>query len=135
MTTVQRVAQIFGWVFIFVGALGFLATGSSMNADMETAPRLLGLFPVNVLHNLVHIAFGIWGVVAARAWGSARAYCRGAGVLYLLLAALGFVIPETFGLIPIGGNDIWLHLVLGGALAYFGFTAREVAPTRGATVA
>lgn len=124
MTTVQRVAQIFGWIFIIVAVLGFFVSRGSMEADVEMAPRVLGLFPVNLLHNLVHLAFGVWGVMAARAWASAKTYCQAAGVIYLVLAALGFVVPDTFGLIPIGGNDIWLHVVLGVALAYFGFTAK-----------
>lgn len=124
MTTIQRVAQVFGWVFLAVGVLGFFASGMSMDADVATAPRLLGLFPVNVLHNLVHVIFGVWGIVAARSFGGARSYARIAGVIYLVLAVLGFVIPTTFGLIPIGGNDIWLHAVLGVALAAAGFTAK-----------
>ena len=128
MTTVQRVAQVFGIVFILVALLGFVASGGSMEADMEQAPRVLGLFPVNVLHNLVHLAFGVWGLAASRSWGAARTYCRASGVIYLVLAVLGFVIPETMGLMPIGGNDIWLHVLLGGVLAYFGFTARSTVP-------
>lgn len=125
MTTVQRVAQLFGWVFIAVAVAGFLTAGGSMEADMETAPRLLGLFPVNLLHNLVHLAFGVWGVLAARSWGGAKTYAQLGGVIYLVLAVLGLVAPTTFGLIPIGGNDVWLHALLGLALAYFGFTARQ----------
>lgn len=124
MTTVQRVAQVFGWVFILVALLGFFASRGSMEADIELAPRLLGIFPVNLLHNLVHLAFGIWGVMAARAWASAKTYCQVAGVTYLALTVLAFFIPTTFGLIPIGGNDIWLHAILGLVLAYFGFTAK-----------
>ncbi|HEX5726750.1 MAG TPA: DUF4383 domain-containing protein [Longimicrobiaceae bacterium] len=123
--TVQRVALVFGVVFLLVGILGLLTPGgTTMEADMETAPRLLNLFPVNLLHNLVHLAFGVWGLAASRRWGSARTYCRLGGILYLVLAGLGFVAADTFGLIPIGGNDIWLHLVLGLALVFFGFTAR-----------
>ena len=125
MTTVQRVSQIFGWAFIVVGIAGFFYTGASMEADPAEAPHLFGLFPVNVLHNLVHLALGIWGVVAARTWGAAKGYCQAAGVIYLLLAGLGFIAPSMFGLVPIGGNDIWLHIVLALPLLYFGFTARE----------
>lgn len=133
MTTVQRAAQVFGWGFVAVAVVGFLASGGSMDSDMETAPRALGLFPVNLLHNLVHLAFGIWGILAARAWDSARAYCRISGVAYLGLVLLAFIAPDTFGLMPIGGNDIWLHLLLGAGLAYFGFTARRaVADARAA---
>ena len=127
MTTVQRVAQIFGWIFIAVAALGFFTAGGSMEADPELAPRLLGLFPVNLLHNLVHLAFGVWGVVAARSWGAAKSYGQISGSAYLLLAVVGLIAPTAFGLIPIGGNDIWLHLLLGASLAYFGFTARDPA--------
>jgi hypothetical protein len=124
MTTVQRVAQIFGWVFVLAAIAGFVASQGSMESDVEQAPRALGLFPVNLLHNFVHLAFGIWGIVAARSWSAAKGYCQAGGVIYLVLAVLGFFIPETFGLMPIGGNDIWLHILLGGSLAYFGFTAR-----------
>jgi hypothetical protein len=115
--SVQRVAQIFGWVFVLVGVLGFFAT--------DEEGRLLGLFPVNTLHNVVHIALGVWGILAARSWDAARTYCRAAGVIYAVLAVLGLVEPDGFGLVPIGGNDVWLHAVLAIALLFFGFTARE----------
>ena len=127
MTTVQRVAQIFGIVFILVGLYGFTATGmGNMEADPTRAPQLLGLFPVNVVHNVVHVLFGIWGLAASRTFGGARSYARIAGSLYLVLAVLGLLMPNGFGLVPLGGNDVWLHLVLGVVLAGVGFTAREL---------
>ena len=129
MTTVQRVAQIFGIVFILVAIYGFTQTGmGNMEADPARAPQLLGLFPVNVLHNAVHLVFGIWGLVASRTYSAAKSYAQIAGVLYLLLAALGFAVPNGFGFVPLGGNDVWLHLVLGLVLAGVGFTARELRP-------
>jgi len=127
MTTVQRAAQIFGIVFLLVGIAGFFVTGLSMEADPEHAPRLLGLFPVNALHNVVHLLFGVWGLVASRTFEGSRSYGRIGGIVYLLLAVLGFVSPDMFGLVPIGDHDIWLHAVLGIALAAIGFTARPVA--------
>ena len=128
-TTIQRLALIFGIGFLLAAGAGFVQGGTTMDADMETAPRALGLFPVNLLHNLVHLAFGVWGVAASRSWGASRSYAQIAGVTYLLLAVLGFVTPELFGLVPIGGNDIWLHLLLGLPLAIAGFTARRpIAP-------
>lgn len=128
MTTVQRVAQVFGIGFLLAAVAGFVAAGGSMDPHTETAPRALGLFPVNLVHNLIHLAFGAWGLAASRSWGAAKTYCQVAGVTYLVLMVLGFIVPDTFGLVPIGGNDIWLHAVLGIPLAYFGFTARSAGP-------
>ena len=128
--TVQRVAQIFGVVFLIVGLAGlFVPGGTSMRHEMEGAPLLLGLFPVNLAHNLVHLLFGVWGLVAARTFGGAVAYARIGGLAYLALAVLGFFMPEIPGLMPIGGYDIWLHLALGVVLSVVGFTAREHAHT------
>lgn len=118
MTTVQRVAQIFGWVFLLVGIIG-LYYARTMDMGL-----LLGVFPVNLLHNVVHILFGVWGIMAARSFAGAKTYAQIGGVIYLLLAVLGFFMPSLFGLVPIGGNDIWLHAVLGLVLAGAGFSAR-----------
>jgi hypothetical protein len=95
-----------------------------MDAHVETAPRELGIFPVNIVHTLVHLAFGVWGFLASRTFPMARAYCRAGGVIFLVLAVLGFVAPDGFGVMPLGGADIGLHAVLGIALAIAGFTAR-----------
>lgn len=135
MTTVQRAAQILGVVFILFGIAGFFATGMSMDADVETAPRLLGLFPVNVLHNVVHLLFGGWGLWASRSYDASVMYGKGGGIAYLGLAVIGFIWPEFFGIMPIGGNDIWLHVVLGIALLAAGFTAKPTAVPTARTVA
>ena len=75
MTTVQRIALVFGVVFIIVALAGFFTPGgTTMNADMETAPLLFGVFPVNLLHNIVHLLFGLWGLAASRSWGGAVSY-------------------------------------------------------------
>lgn len=122
---VRRVAMVFGVVFLLVGILGLVAPGGmKMGADPAPA-TLLGMFPVNLPHNVVHILFGIWGLVAARSFAGARQYAQFGGAFYLLLAICGFFIPTVFGLIPIGGNAIWLHGAIGIVLAAVGYTARE----------
>ena len=118
MTTVQRVAQIFGVIFLIIGIAGFF-----FSMSMDEA-MLLGMFPVNVVHNIVHLLFGLWGLAAARSFAGAKSYAQIVGVIYLVLAMLGFVDPTGFGLVPIGGNDIWLHAAIGLVLSYVGFTAR-----------
>lgn len=49
---------------------------------------LLSLFPVNVLHNLVHLAFGVWALAAARSFSGAKTFARVGGVIYLALVVL-----------------------------------------------
>ena len=125
-TLTQKVAMVFGVAFLLFGVLGLLLPGGmGMEADPDPAPDLLGLFPVNLLHNLVHLAFGVWGVMAARTLSGAKAYCRASGAIYVVLMVLGFITPDGFGLVPLGGNDVWLHLVLAAGLLYFGFIHRE----------
>jgi hypothetical protein len=93
-----------------------------------------GLFPVNVLHNAVHILLGVWGLLAASSLAGAVLYARGVAVIYALLTVLG-LIPATntaFGLVPIYGHDVWLHGVLAVVAAYFGFIRKEGAATAAA---
>lgn len=122
---VRRVAMVFGVVFLLVGILGLVSPGgTSMAADPAPA-MLLGLFGMNLLHNVVHLLFGAWGVLASRTFAGAKSYTQIGGIIYLVLAICGYFIPTTLGFIPIGGNDIWLHALLGVVLAGVGFTAKE----------
>ena len=126
---VQQVARLFGFVFLLIAVLGFLASGMSMEADPDLAPRVLGLFPVNALHNAVHLLFGVWGLAASRTVAGAALFAKAAGAIYLVLAIAGFFIPSTFGLIPIGGHDIWLHALIGIVLVAVGFQAPKSVTT------
>ncbi|MGH8519125.1 MAG: DUF4383 domain-containing protein [Panacagrimonas sp.] len=122
---VKRVAMVFGVVFLLVGILGLVSAGGmSMAADPAPA-MILGLFPVNLLHNIVHLLFGVWGLVASRTVAGAKMFAQVGGIIYIVLAVLGFFLPTTFGLIPIGGHDIWLHALLGVILVAAGFMAKE----------
>ncbi|HEX6134436.1 MAG TPA: DUF4383 domain-containing protein [Longimicrobiales bacterium] len=126
--TAQWGALVFGIVFLLVGVLGlFVENGMSMDADMETAGMLFGLFPVNLLHNLVHLVFGVWGLAASRSTDASRSYGRFGAVIYGALVVLAFLSPTLFGFVPIGGNDIWLHALLALGLAYIGFAGRAAA--------
>ena len=48
-------------------------------AGHESTARLLGLFQISVLHNLVHALFGVVGLAAARSAGGARGFLFGVG--------------------------------------------------------
>jgi hypothetical protein len=120
MRFIQKVTLLFGIIFVGVAILGFLTGGMSMDAHMATSQKLVGLFPMNAAHNAVHLVFGVWALAASRSAMSSRKYCLLSGAIYLVLAGLGFILPEAFGLVPIGGNDIALHAVLGIALTAVG---------------
>ncbi len=135
-------AMIFGIVFLIVGAGGFIPglnmmdhSGHAADADITVRSFFgyeLGMFPVNVLHNIVHLLFGIWGVLAYRSYGGARTYFRAVAIIYALLTVLGLLpaTNTTFGLIPIYGNDVWLHALLALVAAYFGWVNRDTAGDR-----
>ncbi|WP_217426489.1 FAD-dependent oxidoreductase [Candidatus Methylobacter favarea] len=135
---VSKVALIFGVMYIIAGLAGFIPAlvqapdpTPTLNVNMGYG-KLLGLFPVNVLHNLVHLVIGIWGIIAWRSSVSAAVqFARSVAIFYGLLAILGLIpaTDTTFGLIPIYGHDIWLHAVSAAILAYFGFKAPEGAET------
>jgi len=123
-----------GLVYVLVGLMGFVPVinvpGPPDAPDIAVDSfygYLLGLFPVNVLHNLVHLAIGAWGF-----WGYAngisgsRMFARGLAVVYGVLAVMGLipVLNTTFGLIPIFGHDIWLHAGTAALAAYFGWFHR-----------
>jgi uncharacterized protein DUF4383 len=128
-TTLQKLAGVFGVIFIVVALLGFITPGGMAMATAADTGLVLGLFPVNLLHNIVHLLFGIWGLAAARSWGGSKSYFTIAGAIYAVLTCVGFLSPSGFGLVPLGGNDIWLHAVLAIAMLGIGLTAKPAVTT------
>jgi uncharacterized protein DUF4383 len=85
---------------------------------------LLGLFRVSVLHNLVHLAFGIAGVALARTVASSRKYLIGGGSIYALLWLNGMIVPHDAptNFVPVNWPDNWLHFVLAIGMIALGVT-------------
>jgi len=119
-TNVQKAAAVVGAVFLVVGILGFIPGVTTHYSSMEFAghhsdAKLLGLFEVSILHNIVHLLFGAAGLAMARTWSGARAYLLAGGAVYVVLALYGAVIdkgtPANF--VPVNIADDWLHLFLG----------------------
>jgi hypothetical protein len=127
----QKMTAIIGTALIIVGILGFIpgALQHPHAADPDLSVtgsygRLLGLFPVNVLHNLVHLTLGVWAVLASRNFLAARQFCRFNAVFYGALAVLGLLpgVNTLFGLVPIFSHDIWMHAALAAVTGYLGFS-------------
>ncbi|MFE9627737.1 DUF4383 domain-containing protein [Streptomyces sp. NPDC006527] len=119
-TSIQQAAMVVGAVFLIVGILGFIpgitTNYSAMEfASHESGAMLLGIFQTSVLHNLVHLAFGIAGLLMARTAPGAYTYLLGGGAIYLVLWIYGLVVGHgtDANFVPFNAADNWLHLVLG----------------------
>ncbi|WP_319460979.1 DUF4383 domain-containing protein [Micromonospora sp. RTP1Z1] len=130
---VRRAATAVGVIFLVIGVLGFIpgittSFGDLYFAGHESKAKLLGLFQVSVLHNIVHLLFGVAGLALARTVSGARTYLVGGGAIYLVLWLYGLVVSHSSGanFIPFNGADNWLHLFLG-----IGMIALGLVTTRG----
>ena len=126
---VQGAAVLVGTAFLVVGVLGFIPGVTSDYDLMEWAghhsgAKLFGMFAVSGLHNFVHLAFGVAGLLMARTYAASRAYLLVGGLVYLGLWVYGLLIDHasTANFVPVNGADNWLHLGLGAAMVLFGLT-------------
>ncbi len=132
-TAIQKTALIVGTVFVIVGIAGFIpglthSTEHLQAAGTGSEAMLLGLFQVSILHNLVHLAFGIWGLVAAMRPHPSRMFLIIGGVIYFVLWIYGLIAVgvEQLNFVPVNDADNWLHLVLAIGMVLLGvFIGRE----------
>lgn len=133
-SAVQIASAAVGAVFLLVGILGFLP-GVTTDYDMlagaghHSGAMLFGIFEVSVLHNVVHLLFGVAGLAMARMARTAQLYLVGGGIVYLALWIYGLVIDKnsSANFVPVNDADNWLHLVLGlGMVALAILTPRIV---------
>lgn len=127
-TLAQRLALLFGAVFVLAGVAGFipgittdLYDGLEFAGDDGTA-ELLGIFEVSILHNIVHLLFGA-GILLAATHSGALNYLLGSGVLYVVLFLMGLI--GAGGWVPIDDADDVLHAVLAVALLGGYFAAKN----------
>jgi hypothetical protein len=129
----QTLALVFGIAFLAAGILGFIPGVTTNYDDMtfagnDSRAELLGIFQVSILHNIVHLLFGIAGLALARTWDGARAYLLWGGVIYIVLFGYGLLVSSTSdaNFVPINNADDWLHLLLGvGLLGSWWISGRE----------
>ncbi|NYI79785.1 DUF4383 domain-containing protein [Nocardioides panzhihuensis] len=126
-TPLQIAATVVGATFLLVGVLGFIPGvttdyDSMTFAGHESQAMLLGIFQVSILHNIVHLLFGIAGLVLASTWSGARGYLIGGGAIYLVLWIYGLVIDHGShaNFVPLNDADNWLHLILGAGMIALG---------------
>ena len=95
-------------------------------AGHDSGAELLGIFQVSILHNLVHLAFGVAGLAMAKSISNATMFLVGGGVIYLALGVFGSVIEHgsDANFVPVNSADNWLHLVLGAGMVLLGLATR-----------
>jgi hypothetical protein len=120
---IQLGAAAFGVVFLLVGIAGFIpgVTFHFMNmgfAGRESSAKLLGIFQVSVLHNLVHLLYGVAGLVLSSTPLRARNFLFYGGIVYGVLFFYGIV--TTYGspanFVPFNAADNALHIALAVAM-------------------
>ena len=136
-TDIQKAAAAVGAVFLLVGILGFIPGITTNYDDMsfaghESTAKLLGVFQVSVLHNIVHLLFGVAGLALARQARTAYLFLVGGGVIYLVLWIYGLLVDQDSdgNFVPVNTADNWLHLLLGlGMIALGVLLSRRSAVT------
>jgi hypothetical protein len=115
----QTLALVFGVAFLGAGVLGFIPGITTNLGDIDFAGKdspseLLGIFQVSILHNIVHLLFGIAGIALSRTPANAMMYLLYSGVIYVVLFIYGLFVSAGDGanFVPINMADDWLHLVL-----------------------
>lgn len=125
---VQLAALVFGIVFLLVGVLGFIPGVTTNYEDLLFAGSgsgalLLGIFQVSILHNIVHLLFGIAGIALARSASGARNFLIWGGIVYFVLWIYGLFVAgmdSAANFVPLNNADNWLHLVLAIAMVALG---------------
>lgn len=128
----RAAAAVVGIVFLLVGVLGFVPGittdyDSMTFADHESGAELFGVFQVSVLHNIVHLLFGVGGLVAATQARVVVPFLFASAAVYGVITVYGIVVDKASeeNFIPVNSADNWLHLVLTVGLAGLGWIVQR----------
>ena len=136
----QLASQAVGAVFLLVGILGFIPGITTNYASLGVAgymseAMLLGVFQVSILHNIVHLLFGVAGILMGRTAVQAKNFLLYGGIVYLVLWIYGLLIGHdtAANFVPLNTADNWLHFLLGvGMIALALLLSRQSTTVRGA---
>jgi hypothetical protein len=106
----RLLATVFGIAYVLIGIAGFFVT-SGVGFFDTPGGLLLGIFEVNLFHNVAHIVIGaallLAGLSGVRASKTVNSVV---GAAYLVLGIVGlFVVGSAFNILAINGADNVLH--------------------------
>ena len=117
-TPAMLYAGVVGAVLVVAGIIGFFYN-AEFTSDESVRDAVFGVLDVNGWHNVVHILTGALGLLAYGVGAyAARSYAMALGIVYLAVAAWGFIVgngESILSIIPVNTEDNVLHLLLGVA--------------------
>ena len=126
-TAIQKTSLVVGIVFLLVGIAGFIpglthSTEHLIGVGADSQAALLGVFQVSILHNVVHLLFGVAGIAAAARARASRLYLIIGGVVYLVVWIYGLIAVnnDQLNFLPVNDADNWLHLALAAGMILLG---------------
>ncbi len=110
----KTLATVMGVVLLAISLLGFINN------------PVLGLFQVNLTHNIIHLASGALAfVLLAQGESGSILYGKIMVVVYGLVTVLGFLLVPAggllLGIVEVNALDHVLHLLFTIVFAYIGF--------------
>lgn len=115
----RMIAVLFGIAFIFAGVAGFLPTFTRHGMLFDT-------FAIDSLHNVIHLVSGVLAIMAATSYRYTRLYFQIFGILYALVAIMGFYRHGDLILMQVNTADNILHIVIAVIALYLGFATKKV---------
>lgn len=118
----RKASMVFGVVFVLIGLLGFVPA-------LTPDGNLLGIFMVDGVHNSVHLLSGVAALLASSSSSYSKLYFQIFGVVYALVAVLGFIMNPVLGFLHVNLADNLLHVVIAASALYLGFGTKSDAVT------
>ncbi len=112
---IKMLTWILAAAFIVLGIVGFVQNPA------------LGLFEVDTVHNIIHLASGIVAIIAVLSGESyARLFLIVFGIVYALVAVIGFANNgDILGFFDTNRSDDYLHTAIALACLAVGFGKRK----------
>ena len=135
-TVLQGLAAAVGVLLLLIGVAGFIpgiTSGHLASNGLESTAELFGAFRVSVVGNLIHLGFGLVGLLFATRVPWAKFYLIVGGVAMLAVASYGFIVVDQgadANVIPFNRADNVLHVGVAAAMIVLGLLGVAAAERR-----